>query len=58
MIQISDPIISQAVQALEIKIGISIQFDHIINSHIINSTNKETREIFLIFGLISEFEAN
>lgn len=53
MIQISDPIISQAVQALETKIGISIQFDHIINS-----TNKETREIFLIFGLISEFEAN
>lgn len=53
MIQISDPIISQAVQALEIKMGISIQFDHIINS-----TNKETREIFLICGLISEFEAN
>lgn len=53
MIQISDPIISQAVQALEIKIRISIQFDHIINS-----TNKETKEIFLIFGLISEFETN
>lgn len=54
MIQISDWLFHKGVQVLEIKIEISVLFDHIIKS-----TNKGTREILSYYlDIISDFEAN
>lgn len=44
MVQISDLLFHKRIQALEIKIEISILFDHIVNS-----ANRETRKILSFF---------